>query len=55
MRKYEREREKEKKYINWVHNHVEHGVSKVKCTGGTVCRDGDVRTCMRIRNMVHDW
>ena len=39
MRKHERERER---------------VSKVKYTGGTVCRDRDVRTCMRIRNTVHD-
>ena len=30
-------------------------VNKVKCTGGTVYRDRDVRTCVRIRDTVHDW
>ena len=56
MRKHERkrERERERENIKWVDNHVEHGVSKVKYTGGMVCRDRDVRTCMRIRNTVHD-
>ena len=33
MRERERERER---------------VGKVKCTGGTVCRDRDVRTCMTV-------
>ena len=34
---------------------MEHGVSKVNCTDGTVCRDRDVRTYMKIRDTVHDW
>ena len=29
-------------------------MDKVKCTGGTVCRDRNVRTYMRIRDTVHD-
>ena len=29
-------------------------VDKDKCTGGTVCRDRDVRAYMRIRDTVHD-
>ena len=39
-----RERERERERVN-----------KVKCTGGTVYGDRDVRTCVRIRNTVHDW
>ena len=50
----ERERERERENIKWVNNHVEHGVSKIKCSGGAVCRDRDVRTYMKIRDMVHD-
>ena len=41
-------REGERENIKWVNNHVEHRVSKIKCSDGTVCRDQDVRTYMKI-------